>query len=62
MFAGDKYFLPYQREWLMDSSRLKLCQKSRQIGLSYAGVRSVFNEATGRAEEIVLALNRSAEC
>lgn len=31
-----KYFLPYQREWLLDASRLKLCQKSRQIGLSYA--------------------------
>ena len=31
-----KYFLAYQREWLADNSRLKICQKSRQIGLSYA--------------------------
>lgn len=30
------YFLPYQRAWLEDGSRLKLCQKSRQVGLSYA--------------------------
>jgi len=30
------YFLPYQRDWIQDSSRLKLCQKGRQIGLSYA--------------------------
>jgi phage FluMu gp28-like protein len=30
------YFLSYQRQWIEDSSRLKLCQKSRQIGLSYA--------------------------
>jgi phage FluMu gp28-like protein len=29
-------FLPYQRAWILDRSRLKLCQKSRQIGLSYA--------------------------
>lgn len=29
------YFLPYQRAWLRDASRLRLCQKSRQIGLSY---------------------------
>jgi len=30
------YFLNYQRQWIQDASRLKLCQKSRQIGLSYA--------------------------
>jgi phage FluMu gp28-like protein len=30
------FFLPYQREWLLDRSRLRICQKSRQIGLSYA--------------------------
>jgi len=31
-----KYFLPYQRQWILDSSPLKLMQKSRQIGISYA--------------------------
>src|SRR5580765_7647717 len=30
------YFLNYQRLWIRDAARLKLCQKSRQIGLSYA--------------------------
>ena len=30
-----RYFLPYQRAWRVDRSRLKICQKSRQIGLSY---------------------------
>ncbi|MGH7967953.1 MAG: terminase large subunit domain-containing protein, partial [Limisphaerales bacterium] len=30
------YFLPYQRAWIKDTARLKLCQKSRQIGMSYA--------------------------
>src|SRR6266436_2065090 len=30
------FFLPYQRHWILDPARLKLCQKSRQVGLSYA--------------------------
>lgn len=32
----DAYFLPYQRAWLRDGARLRICQKSRQVGLSYA--------------------------
>jgi len=30
------YFLPYQRRWIEDQSMLKIIEKSRQIGLSYA--------------------------
>jgi phage FluMu gp28-like protein len=30
----DRYFLPYQAKWIDDNERLKLMQKSRQIGLS----------------------------
>jgi len=30
------YFLPYQIAWIKDDSRLKICEKGRQIGLSYA--------------------------
>lgn len=30
----DKYFLPYQKKWIEDNSRIKLMQKARQIGLS----------------------------
>lgn len=37
------FFLPYQKRWIEDRSRLKLMEKSRQIGLSwttaYASVR-----------------------
>jgi phage FluMu gp28-like protein len=33
--CSDSYFLPYQTAWRRDSSRLRICQKSRQIGLSY---------------------------
>lgn len=36
MLSESTYFLPYQRDWIRDNSRLKLCQKGRQIGLSYA--------------------------
>jgi phage FluMu gp28-like protein len=30
-----KYFLPYQRSWILDPSPLKIFQKSRQIGISF---------------------------
>jgi phage FluMu gp28-like protein len=33
--CSNAYFLPYQTAWHRDGSRLKICQKSRQIGLSY---------------------------
>ncbi len=29
------FFLPYQRRWILDNSRIKLMEKSRQIGLSW---------------------------
>jgi phage FluMu gp28-like protein len=32
---SDPFFLPYQTAWRRDPSRLKICQKSRQIGLTY---------------------------
>ncbi len=34
--AGDGIFLPFQSKWIKDESRLKLMEKSRQIGLSWA--------------------------
>ena len=34
--AADKFFLAYQAKWITDNSRLKLIEKSRQIGLSWA--------------------------
>jgi phage FluMu gp28-like protein len=36
MRQGESYFLPYQKAWCQDTARLKICQKSRQVGLSYA--------------------------
>lgn len=32
----DTLLLPYQMEWVRDGSRLKLCEKSRQIGWTWA--------------------------
>ncbi len=32
----NKFFLPYQAKWIHDNSKLKLMQKSRQIGLSWS--------------------------
>jgi phage FluMu gp28-like protein len=31
----SKYFLPYQIRWLNDKSPLRICQKGRQVGISY---------------------------
>jgi phage FluMu gp28-like protein len=32
----QKYFLPYQAGWIKDQAPLRICEKGRQIGLSYA--------------------------
>lgn len=34
--ARDALFLPYQQRWIADTSRIKLMEKSRQIGLSWS--------------------------
>ena len=34
--SAESFFLPYQGQWIKDGSRLKLMEKSRQIGLSWA--------------------------
>ncbi len=33
---ADIFFLPYQARWIADSSPLKLIEKSRQVGISFA--------------------------
>src|ERR1043166_5254719 len=34
--GGMAYFLRYQQEWIRDPATLKICQKGRQVGMSYA--------------------------
>lgn len=49
-------FLPYQAKWIADGSRLKLIEKSRQIGLSWATAYATVSRtalATARLDEWV---------
>ncbi len=47
------YFLPYQRAWRQDRSRLRICQKSRQIGLTYVdSYDSVLKAATRSGRDV----------
>jgi phage FluMu gp28-like protein len=39
--ADKKFLLPYQRRWVQDTSRLKLAEKSRQIGWTLASAYGV---------------------
>jgi phage FluMu gp28-like protein len=34
--TGDGYFLPYQERWIWDDAQMKLYEKSRRIGITYA--------------------------
>ncbi len=43
--AIAKYFLAYQIAWILDSSPLKIIEKSRQIGMSYATAYSAVRRA-----------------
>lgn len=40
-----KFFMPYQRRWIMDEARLKIMEKSRQIGLSWSTAYSAVRRA-----------------
>jgi phage FluMu gp28-like protein len=33
---AEQFFLPYQQRWIKDQSRLKIMEKSRQIGMSWS--------------------------
>ncbi|MBQ6534637.1 MAG: hypothetical protein IJI37_05650, partial [Opitutales bacterium] len=37
----DTFFLPYQKAWILDNSRIKLMEKSRQIGMSWTAAYSL---------------------
>lgn len=42
--AKDTLFLPYQQKWIKDRSRLKLCEKSRQIGFTWTSAYDLDRE------------------
>ncbi len=35
-FDADQVLLPYQRRWIADTSQLKIAEKSRRTGLTWA--------------------------
>lgn len=44
--AKNTLFLPYQERWIKDRSRLKLMEKGRQIGISWASAYDIDREHT----------------
>lgn len=49
----EKYFLPYQAAWIKDPAALRICEKGRQIGLSYAdSYDSVVKAAMKKAKDV----------
>src|SRR5258706_7628467 len=50
---GFKHFLPYQARWAKDKSRLRICVKARQVGLSYVdGYDSVCKAAPKGGKDV----------
>jgi phage FluMu gp28-like protein len=48
MCTNKKFFLPYQKRWIDDDSRLKIIEKSRQIGISLAAAYRLVREHSSR--------------
>lgn len=44
----EKFFLPYQKRWIHDPARLKIIEKSRQVGVSFATAYSAVLRASAR--------------
>src|SRR5436190_12877253 len=48
MNTNQTYFLPYQQRWILDESPLRIIQKSRQVGITYADAYDSVIKASGR--------------
>ena len=48
----DVMLLPYQQRWINDNSRLKLCEKSRQIGLSWCTAYRVVRQKLSKGARL----------
>src|SRR3954465_11769232 len=46
--TDQTYFLPYQEAWILDQSPLRIIQKSRQVGITYADAYDSVVKATAR--------------
>lgn len=56
--AGAAYFMPYQAAWIQDESHLKICEKGRQIGLSYADSYDSVRKAAMKSGKDVWVMSR----
>jgi len=50
--ATDVMLLPYQKQWVTDNSKMKLCVKSRQIGLSWCTAYSVIRRKLNKSARL----------
>src|SRR3954464_13364264 len=46
--TDETYFLPYQEAWILDQSPLRIIQKSRQVGITYADAYDSLVKASAR--------------
>ena len=46
--ATEALLLPYQRRWVLDPSRIKIMEKSRQIGISWASAYALVRRKSQR--------------
>jgi len=54
----ETYFLPYQAAWIRDGARLRLCEKGRQVGLSYADSYDSVRKAAAQGARDVWVMSR----
>ena len=57
--GGKSFLLPYQQRWLRDKSQIKICVKSRRIGITWVeSMEAAFTAARGHANVYYSSYNR----
>lgn len=51
--ARQSYFLPYQEKWINDESPLKIAEKSRRVGFTYASSYRMFQKCLRRGKGFI---------
>ena len=58
MARTETYFMPYQADWIRDQSHLRICEKGRQIGMSYADSYDSVKKAAMKGGKDVWVMSR----
>src|SRR5512138_3772086 len=58
MREGPQYFLPFQAAWVRDTAALRICAKSRQVGLSYADSYDSVRKAAAKGARDLWVMSR----